>query len=140
MRQTLLRLFAIAIALLPPGLAFGQAKAAAVSPQPSSAVSKPDAPKPEAQSPLRPGSGQAPPAVLELTDLQKARLDTARQKVWRWQDKINDALQEFVAICDAAGKENRWPPAVQCDLNDLSVRVAPPPPAAAAPPAATPPK
>ena len=66
-----------------------------------------------------------PEAVLELTELQKARLDAARQKVWRWQDKMQEALTEFGAICAEAQKENKWP-AVQCGLNDLAITPAPP--------------
>lgn len=82
------------------------------------------------------------PETFNLTELQKARLDSARQKVWRWQDKMQEALQEFGAICSEAQKDNQWP-AVQCNLNDLSVAVAPPSSDAtivAAPMAATPPK
>jgi len=62
--------------------------------------------------------------AFELTELQKARLDAARQKVWRWQDKMQEALTEFGAICAEAQKENKWP-AVQCGLNDLAITPAP---------------
>ena len=33
----------------------------------------------------------------ELTELQKARLDATRQEVFRWQDKLNEALGKFSA-------------------------------------------
>jgi hypothetical protein len=69
---------------------------------------------------------QKPEAAFELTELQKARLDAVRQKVWRWQDKMQEALSEFGAICAEAQKENKWP-AVQCGLNDLAITPAPPP-------------
>jgi hypothetical protein len=70
-----------------------------------------------------------PPApAYELNDLQKARLDVARQKVFRWQDKVQEALGEFSAVCIQAQKENHWP-AVQCSLNDLTVERQPTAPA-----------
>jgi hypothetical protein len=74
---------------------------------------------PEPQSPK-------PQTVFNLTELQKARLDAARQEVFRWQDKTNEALIKFGAICEEATKENKWP-AVQCSLTDLTVTAVPAP-------------
>lgn len=73
-----------------------------------------------------PQAKNAPVPEYNLTELQKARLDSARQKVWRWQDKMQEALNEFGALCMEAQKQNRWPP-VQCGLNDLAITPAPPP-------------
>lgn len=67
-----------------------------------------------------------PQASYNLTELQKARLDAARQEVFRWQDKMSEALTKFGAICEEATKENKWP-AVQCSLTDLTVTAVPAP-------------
>lgn len=67
-----------------------------------------------------------PPAGYNLTELQKARMDAARQEIFRWQDKMNEALNRFSALCTEAQKENQWP-AVQCSLTDLAVTPAPAP-------------
>jgi hypothetical protein len=64
------------------------------------------------------------PQPFNLTELQKARLDAARQEMFRWQDKMSDALNKFSAICAEAQKENNWP-AVQCSLTDLAVTAVP---------------
>jgi hypothetical protein len=68
----------------------------------------------------------------ELTELQKAHLDATRQEVFRWQDKLNEALGKFSAQCTQAQKENKWPN-VQCSLEDLSVKPQTTPEPAAAP-------
>jgi hypothetical protein len=82
----------------------------------------------------------AAPPPYKLTELQMARLDAARQKVFRWEDRTQDALNEFSALCTQAQQENHWPP-VNCGLNDLSITsVAPPPVAKPAAPAAPPKK
>jgi hypothetical protein len=86
----------LALVLLPHGVAMGQGKVPILAPN------------------------------LDLTELQKARLDAARQEVFRWQDKMQEALQKFAAICDEAKKENHWPE-VQCGLNDLKVTAVPAP-------------
>jgi hypothetical protein len=99
MRKILLNLFALL--LIPPGVAFGQAPSSSPTPPPA----KPD---------------------LTLTELQKARLDAARQQVFRWQDKMQAALEQFSALCVEAQKENKWAP-VTCSLADLSVAPQPPP-------------
>ena len=105
MRKILLNLFALL--LLPPGVAIGQA--------PSSSSSSPTPPaKPD----------------LTLTDLQKARLDAARQQVFRWQDKMQAALDQFSALCVEAQKENKWAP-VTCSLADLTIAPQPTPTPAA---------
>jgi hypothetical protein len=101
MKQLLLNL--LALLLLPHGLA---AQAAA--------------PKPDANA----------KPVFELTELQKAQLDAARQELFRWQDKMQQALDKFSALCTQAQKENHWP-AVQCNPTDLAVRPMPAPVSAA---------
>jgi hypothetical protein len=73
------------------------------------------------------------PAEFNLTDLQAARLDAARQKILHWLDKTNDAFSEFTGLCAAVQVENKWPP-VSCNYNDLTVTVKAPPLTAAAPP------
>jgi hypothetical protein len=110
MRKILLNLFALL--LIPHGVAFGQA--------PSSSSPTPPA-KPD----------------LTLTELQKARLDALRQQVFRWQDKMQAALEQFSAVCVEAQKENKWAP-VTCSLADLSVapQTPPTPPQIIASPAA----
>lgn len=74
-----------------------------------------------------------PPAVApyKLTELQKARLDVARQKILRWQDRISEALAEYNQLCEDAQHENKWPE-VRCNFDDLSVTSAakPQPPTA----------
>jgi len=102
MRKILLNLFALL--LIPHGVAFGQAPAS---------PAKPD-PKP----------------VLTLTELQQARLDAARQQVFRWQDKMQQALADFSALCVEAQKENKWEP-VTCSLADLTIAPQPTPTPAA---------
>lgn len=113
MRKILLNLFALL--LLPPGAAFGQAASSSSSSTPTPAA-KPD---------------------LTLTELQKARLDAARQQVFRWQDKMQAALEQFSALCVEAQKENKWAP-VTCSLADLTVapQPTPTPPQITASPAA----
>ena len=98
MRKIILNLFALL--LIPPGVAFGQAPAPSPTPP-----AKPD---------------------LTLTELQKARLDALRQQVFRWQDKMQAALEQFSALCVEAQKENKWAP-VTCSLADLSVAPQPTP-------------
>jgi hypothetical protein len=106
----------LALVLLPHGVAVGQKPCSydAAAAVPCPAVSQSNVVKVPA------------PANLDLTELQKARLDAARQEVFRWQDKMQEAAQKFVAICNEAGKENHWPE-VQCGLNDLKVTPVPPP-------------
>lgn len=99
--RKLILLNLLALLLLPHGLAAGQ---------------KP-APPPEAAK---------LPAGYNLTELQKARMDAVRQEIFRWQDKMNEALGRFSALCSEAIKENNWP-AVQCSLTDLTVTPAPAP-------------
>jgi hypothetical protein len=110
----------LALVLLPHGVAVGQGKVVKV-PVPANDHN------PEVKALERRPN-------LELTELQKARLDAARQEVFRWQDKMQEAAQKFVAICNEAGKDNHWP-AVQCGLNDLVVTPVPIAPAAPAKPA-----
>ena len=117
LKKLLLNLFALL--LLPPGVAIGQAKTVKPANDPASVTST----KPTLSSPLPPQKG--PP--FNLTELQKAHLDASRQEVFRWQDKMNEALQRFSLICTAAQIENDWP-AVQCSLTDLAVTAQPPPP------------
>jgi hypothetical protein len=105
MRTLLLNLFAIL--LLPH--AFAQAPAAnAKAPAPPAPVS----------------AKVAPAQVFELTPLQAARLDAERERFFRWSDKMQESLHNMVAICDAAEKENKWPP-VQCSVEDLTVTLKP---------------
>ena len=118
MNKLLLNLFALL--LLPPGMAFGQKKPVV-------------APNPDADAVVHYTLGErsvhneyldGPP--YHLTELQNARLDAARQEIFRWQDKMNEALEKFSAICAAAQTENKWP-AVQCSLTDLAVTPISPP-------------
>jgi hypothetical protein len=110
MNKLLLNLFALL--LLPPGMAFGQKPVAA--PNPDTIV----------HYTLGDRGPNGPP--YHLTELQNARLDAARQEIFRWQDKMNEALEKFSAICAAAQTENKWP-AVQCSLTDLAVTPISPP-------------
>ena len=109
MKKLLLNL--CALFLLPPGVAFGQGKVVKV-PIPANDHN----PEVQTLEPTKHG--------YNLTELQKARLDAARQEIFRWQDKMNDALGRFSAICTGAQAENNWP-AVQCSLTDLSVTAQP---------------
>ena len=81
---------------------------------------------------------EKPKPVFDLTELQKTRLERDRQEVYRWQDKINDALNRFSSDCIQAQKENHWP-AVTCNFQDLSVAAAAVPENAAPPSKAPPP-
>jgi hypothetical protein len=123
MRKTLLNLFAML--LLPHAFALGQGKTVKV-PVPAG-DHNPEVKALEAQS-----AKPAEPAPYTLTDLQKARLDAARQKIWRWQDKLQEALSEFGGLCADAAKENKWPP-VTCNWDTLAVTPQPAPPSTAPP-------
>jgi len=78
------------------------------------------------------GNVFVPPRTYELTELQRARMDAVRQEIFRWQDKLTDALGKFSAQCTQAQKENKWPN-VQCSLEDLKVTLLPAPEPAAIP-------
>ena len=123
MRKTLLNLFAML--LLPHAFALGQGKTVKV-PVPAG-DHNPEVKALEAQSPAKPAEAAAPQYVL--TELQRARLDVARQKIWRWQDKLQEALGEFSGECAAAAKENKWP-LMNCNWDTLAVTPQPPPPVA----------
>lgn len=129
MKTILLQL--LGLLLLPHALAFGQASTEPSNPK----ATQVSATQITQLSGSRPAPALPPPQYA-LTDLQRARLDAARQKVWRWQDKIQDALGEFSTLCAEAQKENKWA-SVSCNINDLSVQPQPPAAhAAPAPPAA----
>lgn len=114
----------LALLLLPPGVAVAQKPAA--SPKPSVSTAQPNQ---LSVDDLGLGHLTGEPVAkppFNLTELQKARMDAARQEVFRWQDKMTEAVQRFSAICAEAQKENKWP-AVQCSLTDLTVEAVPPP-------------
>lgn len=108
MKKVLLNLFALL--LLPHASALGQ-KA------------------PPAAPPAKPPEA---PVELKLTALQRANLATVQQEVFRWQDRVNLALEKFSILCRNAQEENNWPP-VNCNLQDLSVAAQPQPPVKADP-------
>jgi hypothetical protein len=131
MRKTLLNLFAML--LLPHAFALGQGKTVKV-PVPAG-DHNPEVKALETQSgATKPADPSAAPQYV-LTELQRARLDAARQKIWRWQDKLQESLGEFSSLCADAAKENKWPP-VACNWDTLAV--APQPAPAAPTPPATP--
>src|SRR2546423_3644309 len=91
-------------------------------------ASKPFTPT-AAATPAKPPSGIqliAPPASFTLTELQTTRLQRDKERAERWQDKVNEALQQFSADCALAEKENSWP-AIQCNYQDLTALPAPAP-------------
>jgi hypothetical protein len=130
MRKTLLNLFAVL--LLPHALAFGQASATEPSNHKTIKVPVPAGDHNPEVAALQ--KNDATPPDFTLTELQHAKLDAARRDIWHWQDNLNRSLNEFGALCQEAGKENKWPP-ITCNWDTLLVTPQPKPPG---PPAGNP--
>lgn len=71
-------------------------------------------------------------SVLTPTPLQLANMHIAQLQFSAAQKDAQEALNNFIAVCNSAKVENGWPKDATCDLRDLSVH--PPAPEAASAP------
>lgn len=131
MKKLLLNLFAIL--LLPHGVA---AQATVVTPLPLTGPARWNQVFDLEEAAVSDAPSKAGPP-FNLTELQAAHMDATRQEIFRWQDKMQAALEKFSAECAAAAKENHWP-AVECSFTDLTVRAQTQPSAVSPQPSAKP--